>query len=52
MDNLIQACISDGYREIEEFDKLIIEYLITGMGNDEDLNKRHKLESRMDNTLG
>jgi len=31
---------------------LLIEYKVEGMGNTEDLNKRSKLQERMDQTLG
>ncbi len=45
---------SEGYQEvsIEEHDVLLIEYSVEGMGETEDLDKRHRLQSRMDETLG
>lgn len=43
-----------GYRPIaiEDHTTLLIEYLVEGMGKREDLDKRHALEERMDETLG
>ena len=55
---IIQAEINkyrtDGYSEIDDDDHiiLIIEYRIKEMGTSKDLNKRHKLEDRMNETLG
>ena len=50
----IQKKKSEGYQEIstDKHHVLLIEYLVQGMGNTTDLDKRHKLESRMDETLG
>ncbi len=45
---------SEGYREvsIDEHHVLLIEYPVEGIGNSTDLDKRHNLESRMNETLG
>ncbi|HQU90865.1 MAG TPA: hypothetical protein PLK77_01135 [Pyrinomonadaceae bacterium] len=51
---LVDQKIEDGYRPIDddELFTLLIEYAIEGMGTPEDLDKRHKLEDRMNETLG
>lgn len=45
---------SEGFQEIpiDDHSVLIIEYTINGMGTKEDLDKRHALQDRMDETLG
>jgi len=45
---------AEGYQEIpiEEHAVLLIEYPVAGMGTPEDLEKRHALQGRMDETLG
>jgi hypothetical protein len=45
---------AEGFSEIPDDDlkRLLIEYKIEGMGNEADLDKRHKLEDRMNETLG
>lgn len=50
----IDRLVSDGYRTmaIEDHFILLIEYEINGFGNEQDLDKRHRLEERMNNTLG
>jgi len=50
----IDELISKGFQPIEddEQNRLIIEYSIDGMGTEEDLEKRHRLENRMNETLG
>jgi predicted DNA-binding WGR domain protein len=50
----IQKKRDEGYQEIspDKHHVLLIEYPIQGMGNTTDLDKRHDLESRMDETLG
>lgn len=50
----IDNLINQGYVtiELENHYTLLIEYLIKGMGTKEDLEKRHKLEARMNETLG
>ncbi len=46
--------IKEGYTEIEAEKQfyLIIEYAIDGMGTNEDLDKRHKLEEHLNELLG
>lgn len=50
----IDGLISQGYRPIEDEDHftLLIEYAVDGMGTGEDVEKRHRLEARMNETLG
>jgi hypothetical protein len=50
----IDQRLEEGYFEIEEDDMsfLEIEYIVDGSGTDEDLDKRHKLEEKMDSVLG
>lgn len=50
----INEKIAEGYQEIpdEEHHVLLIEYAVQGMGTPEDLEKRHRLQNRMDETLG
>ncbi len=50
----IDELISKGFQPIEddEQNRLIIEYSIDGMGTEEDLEKRHRLENQMNETLG
>ena len=45
---------AEGYQEIpvEEHQVLLIEYAVQGMGTTTDLDKRHRLQDRMDETLG
>jgi predicted DNA-binding WGR domain protein len=45
---------AEGYQEIpvEEHHVSLIEYAVQGMGTTTDLDKRHRLESRMDEILG
>lgn len=50
----IDKKVNEGYSEFDE-DKLIfleIEYKIDGFGSEEDLNKRYRLEERLNQTLG
>jgi len=42
----------EGFEEIEELHPLIIEYAVDGMGSSADLDQRHRLESRLNETLG
>ena len=56
-DNLKQVLsepLAEGYEPIDDddFEILLIEYAVEGMGNAEELNKRHALEGRMNETLG
>lgn len=50
----IHAKVQEGYRPVapEEHAVMLIEYAIEGMGTNDDLEKRHRLEERMDETLG
>jgi hypothetical protein len=50
----IDGVISQDYRPIEDKDHitLLIEYAIEGMGTETDVKKRHRLETRMNETLG
>lgn len=52
--NLVNEKIDDGYRPVDDDDlyTLLIENSIEGMGTSEDLDKRHQLEDRMNETLG
>jgi hypothetical protein len=49
-----EKVISRGFHEIdiEDHYPLLIEYEVDGMGSPEDLAKRHRLEDRMNETLG
>lgn len=46
--------LTNGYSRIalEDHRALLIEYVVDGFGNNDDLSKRHKLEDRMNKTLG
>ena len=50
----IDALVAKGYTpiELEDHYTLLIEYSVEGMGTKEDVEKRHKLEERMNETLG
>lgn len=50
----IRKAHSEGYREVapEAHFRLLVEYAVNGMGSKKDLEKRHRLESRMNETLG
>ena len=50
----IDQKIKEGFAELEEADYsfLEIEYLIDGFGTEADLDKRHRLENKMDEILG
>lgn len=51
---LIRRYYEDGYGEvnIEDHYKLLIEFKVEGFGTSDDLEKRRRLQSRMDDTLG
>ncbi len=51
---VINKKIEDGFVSIdfEDHYTLLIEYSIEGMGNEKDVEKRHELEDRMNQTLG
>ena len=50
----IDELLKKGFHPIDDDEhyKLIIEYSIDGMGTEKDLEKRHRLENRMNGTLG
>ncbi len=50
----VDSLCSQGFAPIapEEHDILMIEYRVEGMGNAADIDKRHSLEARMNETLG
>lgn len=50
----IDVLVEEGYRPIEDGDHyiLLIEYAVGGFGTEEDLDKRHRLGDRMNETLG
>ena len=52
--NEIDNLVSDGFRPVDPEDHftLLIEYAVDGMGSGEDVDKRHRLEDRMNETLG
>lgn len=48
----IDQMVSCGFRPAEAEFILLIEYSVDGMGSGEDVSKRHRLEERMNETLG
>lgn len=50
----IDGLVSQGYHPIDDEDHvtLLIEYAVAGMGTEEDVEKRHRLEDRMNEALG
>jgi hypothetical protein len=50
----IDKIVADGFHaiELENHFTLLIEYAVDGMGCGEDVEKRHRLQERMDETLG
>jgi hypothetical protein len=44
--------VSNGFRPIEDEFTLLVEYIVDGMGSKEDVDKRHRLQDRMNETLG
>ncbi|WP_336367915.1 hypothetical protein [Marinobacter sp. C2H3] len=44
--------VAAGFRPADEEFTLLIEYPVDGMGSKEDVEKRHRLEDRMNETLG
>ena len=55
-EKIVEAQIAEkkkeGFQEIDDLETLMIEYAVEGMGTTEDLDKRHRLEERMNETLG
>ena len=49
---VLQGAFDDGYDELEDLKVVLIEYPVKGMGSAGDLEKRHTLEDRMNETLG
>jgi hypothetical protein len=54
IDSALQPALESGYRpiDINEHAVLLIEYRVDGFGTSADLEKRHELEDRMNETLG
>ena len=48
----IDEIVHHGFRPAEHEHALLIEYSIDGMGTAQDADKQHRLEDRMNNTLG
>ncbi len=48
----INKLVAEGFGEALEEYTLLIEFSVDGMGSGEDLEKRHRLEERMNETLG
>lgn len=50
----IDSLLAEGYKPIDEDEerRLLVEYTVDGFGEPEDLDKRHRLEDRMNETLG
>ncbi|WP_438483373.1 hypothetical protein [Oleiharenicola lentus] len=52
IDALIAEKKKEGFYQIPNLETMIIEFTIRGRGTPEDLEKRHRLEDRMNETLG
>ena len=50
----IDSLVSNGFKQVDiaEHYILLVEYAIDGMGDTDDLDKRHRLQERMDEALG
>lgn len=48
----VDEFVSNGFRPIEDEFTLLIECAVDGMGSKEDVEKRHRLQDRMNETLG
>jgi hypothetical protein len=48
----VDELVSNGFRPIEDEFTLLIEYAVDGMGSKKDVEKRHRLQDRMNETLG
>ncbi len=48
----VDEMVSNGFIPIEEEFTLLIEYAVDGMGTKEDVEKRYRLQDRMNETLG
>lgn len=52
--DVLRSALDEGYAEFDddELKIVLIEYRVDGMGSETDLDKRHALESRINETLG
>ena len=52
--DVLKGAVAQGYVPVDEIGEatLLIEYAVDGFGTSADLNKRHSLEDRMNETLG
>jgi len=48
----IDQRVAEGFEPLEDHATLLIEFAVDGMGSGTDLDKRHRLQERMDETLG
>ncbi|OUS51104.1 hypothetical protein BM607_015245 [Shewanella sp. SACH] len=48
----VDEMVSNGFRPIDDEFTLLIEYAVDGMGSKEDVEKRHRLQDKMNETLG
>jgi hypothetical protein len=48
----IDQRVAEGFRPVEDHATLLIEFAVDGMGSGADVEKRHRLEGRMSETLG
>jgi hypothetical protein len=48
----IDQRVAEGFRPVEDHATLLIEFAVAGMGSGADVERRHRLEERMNETLG
>ena len=48
----VDEMVSNGFNAVDNEFTLLIEYAVEGMGTVDDVDKRHRLEDRMNETLG
>lgn len=48
----LDSKIEAGFKQVEDLHTLLIEYKVDGFGTPEELEKRYRLQDRMDETLG
>lgn len=48
----VDEMVSSGFRPTDDEYTLLVEYAVEGMGSEEDVEKRYRLEERMNETLG
>jgi hypothetical protein len=48
----IDTALENGFSEVEDQYILLVEYSIDGMGTENDIERRHALEDRLNGTLG